>query len=174
MTSSISCPLLPPHKPSSMTPTCHLTPRAQSPNPSPSPISSRCAERSWRCVISKNQMLSSHSEKRSSQTWCAHFVYLCLPVYDYDTFPQVLRLTSAVWPDPDQLLRQADTISSLIQQRDLLLHQAEEQRLRWNSEQDGWARMAEALLAQQAKNRLNLDSDEVGRRSLACISVTGH
>ncbi|KAG8219110.1 hypothetical protein J3R82DRAFT_4876 [Butyriboletus roseoflavus] len=72
----------------------------------------------------------------------------------------VLRLTAAVRPDPDQLLRQADMISALTQQKDLLLHQAEEQRLRWNSEKDNWARMAEALLAQQAKNRLNPERDE--------------
>ncbi|KAF8549950.1 hypothetical protein OG21DRAFT_1514652 [Imleria badia] len=72
----------------------------------------------------------------------------------------VLRLTAVVRPDPDQLLRQAELISALIQQRDLLLHQVEEQRLRWNSEKDGWARMAEALLAQQAKNRSNPERDE--------------
>lgn len=61
-----------------------------------------------------------------------------------------------------------------MQQRDLLLHQAEERRLRWNSEKDGWARMAEALLAQQAKNRSNLERDEVSRRSAAWTSITGH
>ncbi|KAH0840376.1 hypothetical protein J3R83DRAFT_1406 [Lanmaoa asiatica] len=72
----------------------------------------------------------------------------------------VLRLTAVVRQDPNQLLRQADMISALTQQRDLLLHQAEEQRLRWNSEKDGWARMAEALLAQQAKSRLNTERDE--------------
>lgn len=69
-----------------------------------------------------------------------------------------------VRPDPDQLLRQADMISALIQQRDLLLRQSEEQCLRWNSEKDGWARMTEALLAQQAKNQLNPERDEVSRR----------
>ncbi|KAI9569223.1 hypothetical protein HD554DRAFT_2020715 [Boletus coccyginus] len=72
----------------------------------------------------------------------------------------VLRLTAVVRPDPEQLVRQAELISALMQQRDLLLHQAEERRLRWNSEKDGWARMAEALLAQQAKNRSNLERDE--------------
>lgn len=65
-------------------------------------------------------------------------------------------------------------ISALTQQRDLLLHQAEEQRLRWNSEKDSWARMAEALLAQQAKNRLNPERDEVSRRSVIYISVPAH
>lgn len=81
-------------------------------------------------------------------------------------------LTAVVKPDSDQLIRQADLISALIRQRDLLLHQAEEQRLRWNSEKDGWARMAEALLAQQAKNRLDSERDEVSH-FVTCISVTG-
>ena len=90
----------------------------------------------------------------------------------------MLRLTAVVRPDPDQLLRQAELISALLQQRDLLLHQVEEQRLRWNSEKDGWARMAEALLAQQAKNRFNSERDEVSSvlylafRSLVASSST--
>lgn len=71
-----------------------------------------------------------------------------------------------VRPDSDQLFRQADTISALVQQRDLLLHQAEEQRLRWSSEKDGWARMAEALLSQQGKSRVNLERDEVSPHSV--------
>ncbi|KAI6043740.1 hypothetical protein EDC04DRAFT_2562420, partial [Pisolithus marmoratus] len=65
----------------------------------------------------------------------------------------VLRLTDEPIPDTDQLIRQADTITSLTLHRDLLLHQAEEQRLRWAAERDGWARMAEALVAQQSKHR---------------------
>ncbi|KAG1737360.1 hypothetical protein EDD22DRAFT_923770 [Suillus occidentalis] len=54
----------------------------------------------------------------------------------------------------------AELISCLIDQRDMLVRQAEEQRLRWNSEKDGWARMAEALIAQQAKHRNSSDRDE--------------
>ncbi|KAI6146282.1 hypothetical protein BKA82DRAFT_544399 [Pisolithus tinctorius] len=65
----------------------------------------------------------------------------------------VLRLTDTPIPDTDQLTRQADTIVSLTFHRDLLLHQAEEQRLRWAAERDGWARMAEALIARQSKHR---------------------
>ncbi|KAI6042290.1 hypothetical protein EDC04DRAFT_2662052 [Pisolithus marmoratus] len=65
----------------------------------------------------------------------------------------VLRLTDEPIPDTDQLIRQADTITSLTLHRDLLLHQAEEQRLRWTAERNGWARMAEALVAQQSKHR---------------------
>ncbi|KAI6097456.1 hypothetical protein EDD16DRAFT_1475519 [Pisolithus croceorrhizus] len=65
----------------------------------------------------------------------------------------VLRLTDAPIPDADQLIRQAYMIASLTFHRDLLLHQAEEERLRWASERDGWGRMAEALIAQQSKHR---------------------
>ncbi|KAH7887294.1 hypothetical protein F5I97DRAFT_1806259 [Phlebopus sp. FC_14] len=75
----------------------------------------------------------------------------------------VLRLTSVPRPDSDQLVRQAEMISALTQQRDLLIHQAEEQRLRWNSEKDGWNRMSEALIAQQAKNRTVSDNDDAER-----------
>lgn len=79
-----------------------------------------------------------------------------------------------VRPDQDQLLRQAEIISALTQQRDLLLHQAEEQRLRWDSDKDGWARMAEALIAQQAKSRIRSENDEVGCRSVVRIYNPSH
>ncbi|KAH7923622.1 hypothetical protein BV22DRAFT_1036102 [Leucogyrophana mollusca] len=72
----------------------------------------------------------------------------------------VMRLTSAVPPDPDQLIRQAELISGLAEQRDFLMRQAEEQRLRWDAEKDGWARMAEALIAQQTRNRGSADREE--------------
>ncbi|KAF9226937.1 hypothetical protein BS17DRAFT_776368 [Gyrodon lividus] len=83
----------------------------------------------------------------------------------------VLRLTVAVRPDSEQLVRQAETISALIQQRDLLIRQTGEQHLRWNSEKDGWARMAEALIAQKAKNRLTADSDEDAERLHAAMEA---
>lgn len=72
----------------------------------------------------------------------------------------VVRETGVVNPDPEQVIRQAEIISCLIVQRDILVRQAEEQRLRWNSEKDGWARMAEALITQQAKHRSSSDKDE--------------
>ncbi|KAL4076455.1 hypothetical protein J3A83DRAFT_4357458 [Scleroderma citrinum] len=77
----------------------------------------------------------------------------------------VLRLTNSPIPDAEQIVRQADMISALTLQRDLLLHQAEEQRLRWASEKEGWARMAEALIARQMKNRFASDRDDMHRRS---------
>ncbi|KAF9235558.1 hypothetical protein BU15DRAFT_51211 [Melanogaster broomeanus] len=83
----------------------------------------------------------------------------------------VLRLTGAVRPDSEQLVRQAEMISALTQQRDLLLRQGEEQRLRWNSEKDGWARMAEALIAQQAKNRSVSGRDEDAERLHAVLEA---
>lgn len=49
----------------------------------------------------------------------------------------------------------------------MLIQQAEEQRLRWNSEKDGWARMAEALIAQQAKHRNAAEKDEVSRLGIS-------
>lgn len=73
----------------------------------------------------------------------------------------MLRLTSSPIPDTEQLIRQADMISALTAHRDLLLHQAEEQHLRWHSERDDWNRMAETLLLQQAKNRMTADLDDV-------------
>ncbi|KAG2110792.1 hypothetical protein DEU56DRAFT_749760 [Suillus clintonianus] len=79
---------------------------------------------------------------------------------------RVMKHTGAVHPDPEQVIRQAEIISCLIDQRDMLVRQAEEQRLRWNSEKDGWARMAEALIAQQAKHRISSDKDEVSHFSL--------
>lgn len=65
--------------------------------------------------------------------------------------PQVLRLTGSTLLDPTQLTRQADAISWLTSQRDFLLKQAEEERERWESEKDGWARMAEALISRRNK-----------------------
>ncbi|KAG1897737.1 uncharacterized protein F5891DRAFT_1047227 [Suillus fuscotomentosus] len=78
----------------------------------------------------------------------------------------VVRESGVVNPDPEQVIRQAEIISCLIVQRDILVRQAEEQRLRWNSEKDGWARMAEALITQQAKHRGSSDKDEVSHFSL--------
>lgn len=71
-----------------------------------------------------------------------------------------VKETGVMHPDPEQVIRQAEMISCLIDQRDMLVRQAEEQRLRWNSEKDSWARMAEALIAQQAKPRSSSEKDE--------------
>ena len=43
-------------------------------------------------------------------------------------------------------MSQASTISSLLTQRDLLLREREEERERWESERQGWDRIAEALI----------------------------
>ncbi|KAG2130172.1 uncharacterized protein EDB93DRAFT_1180720 [Suillus bovinus] len=83
----------------------------------------------------------------------------------------VVKETSGVHPDPEQVIRQAEIISCLIVQRDMLLRQAEEQRLRWNSEKDSWARMAEALIAQQSKHRSPSDKDEVSHFAFSLAMV---
>ena len=44
---------------------------------------------------------------------------------------QILRLTGSPVPDTQQVVRQADMVSALALRRDMLMHQAEEQRLRW-------------------------------------------
>ncbi|KAG6369636.1 hypothetical protein JVT61DRAFT_14205 [Boletus reticuloceps] len=120
-----------------------MPPRTKSTSPDPLPESDIVQMR-------RKVMEICHNDKTDAQ----------LSPREKELVEMVLRLTTIVGPGPDQLLRQAEMVSALIQQRDLLLHQFEEQRLRWNSEKDGWARMAEALLAQQAKNRFSLERDE--------------
>jgi hypothetical protein len=53
-------------------------------------------------------------------------------------------------------------IAGLTEQRNYLVQQSEEQRSRWESEKDGWARMAEALIAQRNKGGHTAARDEVG------------
>ncbi|CCL99906.1 uncharacterized protein FIBRA_01931 [Fibroporia radiculosa] len=63
----------------------------------------------------------------------------------------VLRLASnsVLHPSPTQLALQAETIAELTSQRDLLIQEREEQRLRWEVERQGWERSAEALLGKR-------------------------
>ncbi|KAJ6481718.1 hypothetical protein C8R45DRAFT_310590 [Mycena sanguinolenta] len=70
-----------------------------------------------------------------------------------ELFEMVLRLTDPNLSsmDPSQLLRQADTISNLVQQRDYLTRQVEEERSRWQSDKEGWDRMSEALLTRRTR-----------------------
>ena len=46
-------------------------------------------------------------------------------------------------------MTQAETIHQLTQQRDQLLQQAQEEKLRWDAERDLWARTSEALLTKR-------------------------
>ncbi|KAF7366540.1 hypothetical protein MSAN_00911300 [Mycena sanguinolenta] len=80
-----------------------------------------------------------------------------------ELFEMVLRLTDPNLSslDPSQLLRQADTISNLVQQRDYLSRCVEEERSRWQSDREGWDRMSEALLTR--RNRQLNGPDESGR-----------
>jgi len=86
---------------------------------------------------------------------------LCCDVCIPHIYMQILQLTRLPIPDAEQIVRQADMISALTLQRDLLMHQAEEQRLKWVSEKYGWERMVEALISQQTKNRTASDRDDV-------------
>lgn len=71
-------------------------------------------------------------------------------------------MTSIERPETSQLLLQAEIISSLSTQRDLLLQRSEEQRHRWEAEQAGWERSAEALIAQRRKRESGMgESSEV-------------
>ncbi|KAJ3574683.1 hypothetical protein NP233_g1588 [Leucocoprinus birnbaumii] len=71
----------------------------------------------------------------------------------------VVRLLGS-FVDPVQLHRQAEFISWLGNQRDLLVQSFEEERKRWEAEREGWARMAEALLSQRAKAANSAQRDE--------------
>jgi MarR-like DNA-binding transcriptional regulator SgrR of sgrS sRNA len=65
------------------------------------------------------------------------------------TIYQLLRITHpAALPQPSQLHAQAETISNLIQQRDFLVTRSMEEHERWESEKEGWARAAHALIVQ--------------------------
>ncbi|KXN88983.1 hypothetical protein AN958_06445 [Leucoagaricus sp. SymC.cos] len=69
--------------------------------------------------------------------------------------------------DPSQLHRQAEFISWLGAQRDLLVQSFEEERRRWEAEREGWTRMAEALLSQRARAGASYQRDEDLERQCA-------
>jgi hypothetical protein len=50
----------------------------------------------------------------------------------------------------EQLATQAETISSLTTQRDLLIRQHKEECANWEAERQGWDRSAERLIAQRS------------------------
>jgi len=82
---------------------------------------------------------------------------------------QVVRLTASTRPDPSQLLRQAEIISALTSQRNYLIQQIEEERIRWESEKDSWARAAEALIAQR-----NKDGHSAAKDAVSCFPLTAY
>lgn len=71
--------------------------------------------------------------------------------------------------DPSQLLRQADTIADLVQQREYLTRQVEEERSRWESEKEGWDRMSEALLVRQSRKVNGPDESVRAAHISVCI-----
>ncbi|KAG7442118.1 uncharacterized protein BT62DRAFT_457898 [Guyanagaster necrorhizus] len=73
----------------------------------------------------------------------------------------VLSLLDAGRWDPTQLFKQAETISGLMQERELMLQLFSEERARWKSEKEGWERSAEALIAQKTKEAPDAFKTEV-------------
>lgn len=67
----------------------------------------------------------------------------------------MLALSSRPNPSSVQLLRQADVIAGLKEQRDFLIREADRERERWTAEREGWDRQAEALIAQRALGSAN-------------------
>ncbi|KAK0187034.1 hypothetical protein F5146DRAFT_1063353 [Armillaria mellea] len=63
----------------------------------------------------------------------------------------VLSLLDGRQWDPTQLVEQAETISGLMQERELLGELFSEERARWEAEKEGWERSAEALIAQRTR-----------------------
>lgn len=56
-------------------------------------------------------------------------------------------------------MAQAETILQLTQQRDQLLQQAQEEKLRWDAERELWARTSEALLIKRRAGAETLHSE---------------
>ncbi|KDQ63985.1 hypothetical protein JAAARDRAFT_214613 [Jaapia argillacea MUCL 33604] len=78
--------------------------------------------------------------------------------------PHPRSSSSSPPPSPSQLLRQAQTISQLTHQRNLLLTQAEEERERWAAERLGWQRMAEALIAARKGENVTYREEELAQQ----------
>lgn len=77
------------------------------------------------------------------------------------TIHQLLRITHpAALPQPSQLHAQAETIAHLIQQRDFLVKRSMEEHERWESEREGWARAAHALILQGHRDSAHAEKDD--------------
>ncbi|CAK5278138.1 unnamed protein product [Mycena citricolor] len=67
---------------------------------------------------------------------------------EQELLDMILRLTDAsrLRPDPAQLVRQAETIATLVHEREYLIQWIGEEKMRWQSEREGWERSSEALI----------------------------
>jgi hypothetical protein len=84
----------------------------------------------------------------------------------------LLRITHpAALPQPSQLHAQAETISNLIQQRDFLVQRSIEENERWESEREGWARAAQALILQGRREAAQWETHEHGGGHYPHIAV---
>lgn len=87
-------------------------------------------------------------------------------------FRQLLRITHpASLPQPSQLHAQAETIAHLIQQRDFLVNRSIEERERWDSEKDGWARAAQALIIRGRRESAQVENDEAVAAQYALVTA---
>ncbi|KAI0375963.1 hypothetical protein BV20DRAFT_917033, partial [Pilatotrama ljubarskyi] len=81
----------------------------------------------------------------------------------------VLRLTSQLLchPSPAQLASQAETIAELTFQRNNLLREREDERLRWQSEREAWERTADVLVKKAYIAQEPMLRDQESQRYLA-------
>ncbi|KZP21603.1 hypothetical protein FIBSPDRAFT_1044125 [Athelia psychrophila] len=121
---------------------CHstLSPDVRSPTPEQLDEEQASAMRKRALEISSTAGMSSSSELTRRET---------------ELVSMVLALSSRPNPSSVQLLRQADVIAGLKEQRDFLIREADRERERWTAEREGWDRQAEALIAQRALGSAN-------------------
>lgn len=78
----------------------------------------------------------------------------------------LLKLTHpASLPQPSQLHAQAETIASLICQRDFLVKRSFEERERWDAERESWTRVAQALFLRSRKEISQLQKEDPGAQT---------
>ncbi|PBK79244.1 hypothetical protein ARMGADRAFT_951142, partial [Armillaria gallica] len=125
--------------------------RARSPDP-PQEVDLK----SCRTKLSEMGLLSGENESASP--------------HEGELANMVLSLSNARQWEPTQLLEQAETVSGLMQERELLLQLFSEERARWKVEKEGWERSVEALISQRSKENPDAFKTEVSRSWIR----TGH
>ncbi|TFK29035.1 hypothetical protein FA15DRAFT_583349 [Coprinopsis marcescibilis] len=83
----------------------------------------------------------------------------------------VLRLIRTPVISPSQLAEQASAIGSLQGQLEFLSSVVREERSRWQSEREGWDRMAEALIRQRNKPGKGATPDEELERKCSTLEA---
>ncbi|KII94575.1 hypothetical protein PLICRDRAFT_86077 [Plicaturopsis crispa FD-325 SS-3] len=113
-------------------------PRTRSASPDLEPLDADEVQAIRRRVVQMNLAKSSSAPSNSREKELADMV---------------MKLTSTIASQPshNQVVHQASTIAALTSQRNFLIQEGDAQRARWESEKEGWERMAEALIAQRGK-----------------------